>query len=552
MHNSWINWEGKQSEPSIARLFLASQLHAGGRDSRLRNRFMRSRISNLEMSTKREICSSHRSGCMITNLSLDSVESRFLLTGSADGGIACVDLQSIDQQNGGHAKIVRSTQGKSFISSLQWYPHDSGCFISSDYDGCVSIWDTNVFKKAYTFDLSTSNDYISSSSINNAIQQSSSMMNSRGYSGYSVGSSNYTGKNGIYANKNLAVKRKVVCAQMHSSETDRIIIACGLSDSTVKLCDTRTGDSCLTICGHTQSISCLQWNPVVSNQLTSASFDGTAKTWDIRRVGGVTISSTGAGIQCHEPILSLDWRGDHTTVASNAESIWNMPDEPATKRYKVDMNSEALSRAYDGSVMSLKYSNCGNYIVTSGTNTNNGGPTSNSSGSLHTIRLWNSSNGKLSSVNYDARHQIEKGTSNSRGNTSKVPYEMCVASFTCGGDELLLYPNGDSGDICIVPLHSSIGKPLKTLSGHVNSVNSIIYRGNEHDQIISAGKDGMIFLWESQSLNKGKEDSHKHALCEVNLNTSALIDIRNGVSATSSVSLNRLQTINSDYWSDND
>jgi len=138
----------------------------------------------------------------------------------------------------------------------------------------------------------------------------------------------------------------------------------------------------------------------------------------------------------------------------------------------------------------MRYSSCGSYVVTAGTSSSNSGVTSNTRGgaaSAHNLRLWATQSGKLLPANYDVLG----------GNTYKLPYEMSIAPFNCGGDDLLLYPMGDSGDIAVVPLHASRGKPLKVLQGHLANATSILYRGNEHDQVISAGRDGMIFIWEA-------------------------------------------------------
>ncbi len=488
----WINWEDPGLKASLPRLFLASQLSGGKRNTQgialnhsgipwskfpgttLFQALARSRIHDMDLSTVHEIRSGH-GGWNVTCMSLDVIESRFLLTGGADGIITCVDLSVFDNGNGPMmdtksevkvAKMVnraRVNVRASLVSSLEWFPHDSGCFVSSDYAGNVSLWDSNEFRVAYTFDLSNSYQTYSGMPASTAASSSS-----------------------------VATRNKVLCARMQS-KSSVTLIACGISDANVKLCDTRTGDSCLNISGHTQSVSCLQWNPENAHQLTSGSFDGTVKTWDIRRVGAFThhlVGEQGVSRNHHQPMLSLDWRNDHTMVAKHVENDSYIVEEGLIdERYRHDSDQLALSKAYDGSVMSMTYTSCGNHLITAGTSSNNTGVSAPQA--QHSVRLWDAATGKLSSIHYD-------GLSSERSNinTSLLPYQITVAPFNCSGDDLLAYPQGDSGNIIIVPVHSSRGKPFKVLKGHLSNVNTIVYRGNEFDQFISAGKDGMIFVWE--------------------------------------------------------
>lgn len=39
------------------------------------------------------------------------------------------------------------------ISSVNWYPQDSGIFAASDFDGNLNIWDTNAFTIVANFKL---------------------------------------------------------------------------------------------------------------------------------------------------------------------------------------------------------------------------------------------------------------------------------------------------------------------------------------------------------------------------------------------------------------
>ena len=544
MSGNWINWEDDRNihtHHSFPRLVLHNELTAGGisRSSLLRAKLPEckdqlrraqyghsipqlptlhhaiasSRILGLRLSTVHEIRSEHRG--MTTCMALDPLQARYLLTGGADGRVSCMDLGSLDEvslrtgENYGvrTARVLHCTPAaaagsqQALLSSVEWYAQDCGIFVTSDYAGRVHLWDTNTFGIAYTFDLSKGSLALAwggeTLPKTKARDGRGGATTINGYMGYSISSSNYTGQNNIYANSSphnsihTSTAVKVMCARVRSQEMDRAIVACALSDSSIKLCDTRTGDSCLTVRGHSQSVSCLQWSPKDAHQLYSGSYDGTVKAWDIRRIGGVGYMDDGTGGERHEPLLSFDWRGDHTTVATYFPRDDTFEsDNHRMKRLRTDAQHEALGKAHDGSVMSMRFSSCGNYLVTAGTSSSNTGVTSNSRGgaeSAHTLRLWDAQTGKLQPVNYNING----------GNSYKLPYEMAIAPFNCGGDDLLLYPMGDSGDIGIVPLHASRGKILKTLQGHFANVTALLYRGSEYDQVISSSRDGMIYVWEA-------------------------------------------------------
>jgi len=75
---------------------------------------------------------------------------------------------------------------------------------------------------------------------------------------------------------------------------------------------------------------------------------------------------------------------------------------------------------------------------------------------------------------------------------------MSVAALTRrAADDVLLVPDGPEGDIAVVPIHSHDGLPLTRLKGHVGAVTALAYR-RPRQQVLSASRDGMIFLWDSR------------------------------------------------------
>jgi DNA excision repair protein ERCC-8 len=448
-------------------------------------------------------------------MSLELQESRYLLSGGQYGTVSLTDLELHDPSDrDNEAKIAKNLwsgyagqgqhqqqqqqqqPGGLMLSSIEWYPEDSGMFVSSLFNGALSIWDTNEMAVAYTFGLGSS----------------------------------------------------ILSSKIRGNESGALI-AVGLGDHTVKLCDTRTGDSCLVLQGHKASVSAVDWCPAGLHQLASASLDGTMKVWDVRRGGN------------NPPVMTFDWLQDHTTVARYG-SVFNTIDGQQSRnpsvqnvagasrrvrqgmsshtnggrsqgsdgshQWTVDRQTEQIAKAHLGGVLSMKYSPCGCFLV--------------SAGADKRVRLWDAGSGKMMPVNYDL---------DVVGNSSsKLPFTMEIASFACAGDDLLCFPNGTQGDIALVPLHSATGRPIKVLRGHLGQPTSLLYRKAYH-QVISAGKDGMVFLWDAdigalkQKQRRDRLNTHEQAAGRgggaVNLELS--IDIN---------TFGELGGAGEDYWSDDD
>ena len=66
------------------------------------------------------------------------------------------------------------------------------------------------------------------------------------------------------------------------------------------------------------------------------------------------------------------------------------------------------------------------------------------------------------------------------------------------------------GDIALIPVHSSDGQPVRILKGHLERVTSIVYRRSKH-QIVSAGKDGMVFVWDAMKHNNNGNSNNTNS-----------------------------------------
>jgi len=452
-------------------------------------------LRNLELSTSVEVQTNARSP---TNcLAIEKIEYRYLLSGALNGSISLYDLEVASSGYGTkhtlqpiheHTPGINSNHGSfgsgsGMVATLQWYPEDSGAFISAGMTGHVSIFDTNYFAIVADF----------------------------------------------------ALEQVLYCARMRSSVTESALIAAALQDGTVRMCDPRTRDTSHIIRAHDRAATCIDWCTGVGSEylLASAGMDGAVRFWDVRRAG----SMNDAVVRC------LDWRGDFTASAKidtrklhtsltdqrfSSTSNTGVHIRDATQHYRFNpsesdstVSSVRAGRAHDGGVMSLRYTSCGNFVITSGND--------------QRLRLWHAHTGKLMQVTYPDNVVP----------VAQLPYDISVAEMSFASADSLLVPASgncsvpsclselggadgevrtNEGDILLIPAHSEDGQPTRLLRGHLQRVTALAYR-KPQQQVISAARDGLIFLWaptrpkeiasasgESRSKAEERERNKQHRL----------------------------------------
>jgi DNA excision repair protein ERCC-8 len=164
-----------------------------------------------------------------------------LLSAGGDGLIGVYDVANSLNARGFTAKPLHSGKLKgrdhgASVSCVQWYPYDTGMFVSGGCEGRVCVWDTNAFSVAHSFPMG-----------------------------------------GV-----------VHAARMSGVATTHALIAVGSAASPhVRLCDINSGAASHTLLGHSAEVLTVDWCPCNEFMLATGSADKQLRVWDIRRAGAV-------------------------------------------------------------------------------------------------------------------------------------------------------------------------------------------------------------------------------------------------------------------------
>ncbi|XP_043226803.1 DNA excision repair protein ERCC-8-like [Amphibalanus amphitrite] len=223
-HQSLVSLLGKHC--------LGLTAHPSGREDELldwwREKFELSRCSDVRV----------QSDSYITCLALEDIEQRYLLSGANNGNIFIHDLFNLAGTHHHAAEVVakldRETgQGghRSAVADVSWYPLDTGLFLSSGSDGNLHVWDTNSMTKSESFRF----------------------------------------------------KNKLICHAMSPVATAHSLIAVGGEESTVTLCDLRSGSNTHQLRGHAAAtVDTCRWSPAHHYLLATGGRDKRILFWDVR------------------------------------------------------------------------------------------------------------------------------------------------------------------------------------------------------------------------------------------------------------------------------
>ncbi|XP_043102958.1 DNA excision repair protein ERCC-8 isoform X2 [Puntigrus tetrazona] len=205
---------------------------------RLRRAESTRRVLSLELNHNRDVDRIHGNG--INTIDIEVIDGRYMLSGGSDGVIVIYDLENNSKKPQYTCKAIH-TVGRSSrhvhkfsVETVQWYPHDTGMFVSSSFDKTMKVWDTETLKPAEEFQF---------------------------------------GGN-VYCHHMSPIARK------HS------LVAVGTKDPKVQLCDLKSGSRIHILQGHRGEILSVRWSPRYEHILATASTDSRVRVWDVRRASG--------------------------------------------------------------------------------------------------------------------------------------------------------------------------------------------------------------------------------------------------------------------------
>ena len=227
---------------------LAHREAGGEACSAFRARVLRWRRQSLALCGAAQFERAAPRGVGLLCLELDSAEQRLLLAGAADGSVALFDTGSAAGLDGGSARAgppvavpaaLRLRRGVAHAhgcSAAAWYPAGGGLCFTAGLDGFIKAWDLAAGgAEALRF---------------------------------SAGASK------VYA---LALPR--------SASAPHGLLAAGVSDGRVLLCDPAAGGAAHVLTGHRAAVLCAAWLPASEHVLATGGADGAVRLWDVRTAG---------------------------------------------------------------------------------------------------------------------------------------------------------------------------------------------------------------------------------------------------------------------------
>ena len=299
------------------------------------------RVRAIEVSTHLELATVHDGTVMA--LSLDAVESRFLLSASADGAVALYDVEDMPCE----PRATASSGGKPLAhlapqhaggahhrgaTAVQWFPHDTGLFASGGFDGLVKLWDTNELAVACDFKL---------------------------------------------------VGRVHSIAMSPLATTHNLIAACSDNGGAIHLCDPATGSSAQLLVGHRSAAWALAWSPRSEHELVSGGADRSVRVWDVRKS-----SSCLRALDMDDSVEERRRRGGASGARASKIAAQSNSGVAAAASTTVAAAARSLGdrKAHGGAVTSVAFAADGLLLLTGGRD--------------HRLRLWDGESGANLNIHY--------------------------------------------------------------------------------------------------------------------------------------------------------
>ncbi|XP_021235477.1 DNA excision repair protein ERCC-8 isoform X2 [Numida meleagris] len=265
---------------------------------------------------------------------------------------------------------------------------------------------------------------------------------------------------------------------------------------------------------HKFSVETVQWYPHDTGMFTSSSFDKTLKIWDTNTLQPADVFQFEGTVYSHhmspvatkhcliaghrQEVLAVSWSPRHEYVLATASAdskvkLWDVRrasgclttlDQHNGEKSKA--SSEAVNTAHNGRVNGLCYTSDGLHLLTVGTDDR--------------MRLWNSSTGENTLVNY--------------GKVSNESRKGLKFTVSCGC----------SPEFAFVPCKSTIavytifsGELITMLRGHYNTVDCCVFQPN-FQELYSGSKDCNILAWIPALREPVPDDVSKKSLRRQHLN----------------------------------
>ncbi|XP_064385790.1 DNA excision repair protein ERCC-8-like [Halichondria panicea] len=203
------------------------------------------RFVDIELSSRREFVKGHKNG--VTSMDIDRQSGRYILSGGSDTTGTILLHDTLCPPGSTHqypivsntfSPISNSEQNTSYaICSIQWYPHDTGMFVTSSADRTVKVWDTNEMCPVESFKFT-----------------------------------------------------KPVYTHVMAAAQSHCLIAVGGKECEITLCDIHSGSSTHILRSHNLPVMSLAWSPHNDFTLASGSQDNRVLLWDIRKAAGPLMS----------------------------------------------------------------------------------------------------------------------------------------------------------------------------------------------------------------------------------------------------------------------
>uniref|UniRef100_A0A9L0RJW3 ERCC excision repair 8, CSA ubiquitin ligase complex subunit n=1 Tax=Equus caballus TaxID=9796 RepID=A0A9L0RJW3_HORSE len=301
---------------------------------------------------------------------------------------------------------------------------------------------------------------------------------------------------------------------MLSGGSDGVIVLYDLENSSRQPCYT-----CKAVCSvgrnhpdvHKYSVETVQWYPHDTGMFTSSSFDKTLKVWDTNTLQTADVFNFEETVYSHhmspvatkhclvaghrQEILAVSWspRYEYILATASADSRVKLWDVRRASGCLITLDQhngkksqavESANTAHNGKVNGLCFTSDGLHLLTVGTDDR--------------MRLWNSSNGENTLVNY--------------GKVCNDSRKGLKFTVSCGcSSEFVFVPYGST--IAVYTIYS--GEQITMLKGHYKSVDCCVFQSN-FQELYSGSRDCNILAWVPSLYEAVPEDDETTTKSQLN------------------------------------